>query len=120
VQPSAFKGGDPVYTGADLDMLEVIDETRRKGLGELFPLAILEPYAAAIRTLIRVELELFRRQVLAGAALPPQPLDEIAREATALGERLIVAMRSKLLIPELQAVANPGSPVETAPDGADS
>jgi DNA-binding transcriptional MerR regulator len=106
IEASAFKGGDPVYTGADLDLLEVIDETRRKGLGDVFPLAILEPYAAAVRTLIRVELELFRRQVLSGTPLPPHPLDEVAREATALGERLIVAMRSKLLIPELQAVAN--------------
>jgi DNA-binding transcriptional MerR regulator len=122
VQASAFKGGDPVYTGADLDLLEVIDETRRKGLGDVFPLAILEPYAAAIRTLIRVELELFRRQVLSGSALPPRPLDEVAREATALGERLIVAMRSKLLIPELQAVASTAprpDPSAAADDEAD-
>jgi DNA-binding transcriptional MerR regulator len=105
VQASAFTGGDPVFSGADLDLLEVIDETRRKGLGDVFPLAILEPYTAAIQTLIRVELELFRRRVLAGAALPALPVDEIAREATALGERLIVAMRAKLLVPELQAAA---------------
>jgi DNA-binding transcriptional MerR regulator len=117
VGASAFKGGDPVYTGPDLDLLEIIDETRRKGLGELFPMAILEPYAAAIRTLVRVELELFRRRVLAGARLPAQPLDEIAREATALGERLIVAMRAKLVIPELQALARPltADEIEPAP-----
>jgi DNA-binding transcriptional MerR regulator len=119
VHASAFKAGDPVYTGADLDILEVVDETRRKGLGDVFPLAILEPYAAAIRTLIRVELELFRRQVLAGATLPPQPVEEVAREATALGERLIIAMRSKLLIPELQAVANPSAGTSAAPPPSD-
>jgi DNA-binding transcriptional MerR regulator len=104
-EPTALKGGDPVFSGADLDLLEVIDETRRKGLGDVFPLAILEPYTAAIQTLIRVELELFKRRVLAGAALPALPVDEIAREATALGERLIVAMRAKLLVPELRAAS---------------
>jgi len=108
VAPAAYRGSEPIYEGADLDLLEIIDETRRKGLGDLFPMAILEPYAAAIRTLVRVELELFRRQVLAGAALPPMPLDEIAREATALGERLVVAMRAKLVIPELQGMTGPG------------
>lgn len=115
VAATAFRGGDPVYTGADLDLLEIIDETRRKGLGELFPMAILEPYAAAIRTLVRVEIELFRRQVLSGAKLPPLGLDDVAREATALGERLVVAMRAKLMIPELQAVARPPAPPEPEP-----
>ena len=115
VAPSGYRGSEPIYEGADLDLLEIIDETRQKGLGDLFPMAILEPYAAAIRTLVRVELELFRRQVLAGAALPPMPLDEIAREATALGERLVVAMRAKLVLPELQVVSRPAAP---APDGA--
>ena len=110
VSATAFRGGDAVYTGADLDLLEIIDETRRKGLGDLFPMSILEPYAAAIRTLVRVEIELFRRQVLSGAKLPALGLDEIAREATALGERLVVAMRAKLMIPELQAVAKPPEP----------
>jgi len=109
VQPSSSTAAS-TYEGADLDLLEIIDETRRKGLGDLFPLAILEPYAAAIRTLIRVELELFRRQVLAGGMPVSRPVDAIARDATALGERLIVAMRSKLLIPELHDVvaAEPG------------
>lgn len=98
------------YGGADLELLEVIHETRAKGLGELFPMEILEPYAAAIRTLVRVEIELFRRRVIAGAALPRLPLDEVAREATALGERLVVAMRAKLVIPELQAATAPPAP----------
>jgi DNA-binding transcriptional MerR regulator len=109
IAPPGPRGGEPVYEGADLDLLEVIDETRRKGLGGLFPMPILEPYAAAIRTLVRVELELFRRQVLSGAPLPPMPLDEIAREATALGERLVVAMRAKLVIPELHGMAGPAA-----------
>jgi DNA-binding transcriptional MerR regulator len=104
VTASGRVDGDPVFGGVDLDLLELLDEVRRKGLGELFPMSILEPYAAAIRTLVRVEIELFRRQVLSGARLPSSNLDEVAREATALGERMIVALRAKLVVPELQMI----------------
>ncbi len=106
-QAIASKGGDPVYAGSDLDLLEVIDETRRKGLGDLFPMAIIEPYAAALRELVRFELAMFRQRVLEGARLPAMPLDEVAREATALGERLVTALRAKLVMHELTAVAVP-------------
>lgn len=123
VTPSGKVDGDPVYGGVDLDLLELLDEVRQKGLGELFPLSILEPYAAAIRTLVRVEIELFRRQVLSGAKLPSTDLDEVAREATALGERLIVALRAKLVVPEIQSItrseparaAAPGKPPSAKP-----
>jgi DNA-binding transcriptional MerR regulator len=94
-------GKDAVYAGNDLELLEVIDETRRKGLGDLFPMEILEPYANAIRELVKFELDLFRRRVLAGARLPALPLDQITREATALGERLVVALRQRLVLDEL-------------------
>lgn len=112
-QPMAFKGGEPVYTGSDLDLIEVIDETRRKGLGDLFPMAIIEPYASALRDLVRFEIEMFRRRVLEGARLPPMSLDEVAREATSLGERLVTAMRSKLMLHELTA---PMAPKRSDPD----
>jgi DNA-binding transcriptional MerR regulator len=95
------RGPDAVYGGVDLDLLEVIDETRRKGLADLFPMEILEPYAEQIRALVRFELDLFRRRVLAGARLPAMPLDDIAREATALGERMVVALRQRLVMDEL-------------------
>ncbi len=89
------------YDGAALELLEVIDETRRAGLGDLFPMEILGPYAEALRTLVRFELDLFRRRVLAGAKLPAMPLDQLTREATALGERLVTAMRARLVMQEL-------------------
>ena len=95
------RGGDAVYIDGDLELLEVIDETRTKGLGDLFPMEILEPYVAQLRELVRFELDLFRRRVLAGAKLPALPLDQIAREATALGERLVVTMRQRLVLDEL-------------------
>lgn len=116
VEPTAGAAGEPSYGGADLEILEVIDEVRRTGMGDLFPMPILAPYAAAVRTLVRVEIELFRRRVLAGSQLPPRPLDEVARDATRLGERLVVAMRSKLVIPELHAAA--GSPAAAATPAA--
>jgi DNA-binding transcriptional MerR regulator len=90
------------FGGEELELLSVIDDTRRKGLGDLFPMEILEPYADAIRELVRFELDLFRRRVLAGARLPAaMTLDDVAREATALGERLVVAMRQRLVLEEL-------------------
>ena len=96
--------GAAAFAGSELDLLEVIDETRRKGLGDLFPMAIVGPYAERLRALVRFELELFRRRVLEGAKLPPgMPLDEVAREATALGERLVVAMRARLVLTELSS-----------------
>lgn len=100
------RGDDAIYSGSDLELLDVIDETRRKGLADLFPMEILEPYADALRVLVKFELDLFRRRVLGGARLPALPLDEIAREATALGERLVVAMRQRLVLEEL-AMLNP-------------
>jgi DNA-binding transcriptional MerR regulator len=106
VQAAATRGGEPIFAGIDLDLLEVIDETRQKGLGDLFPMEILEPYVEALRTLVRFELDLFRSRVLAGARLPAgMALDEVAREATALGERLVVALRSQLVLAELTTVA---------------
>lgn len=112
--------GPARYEGADLEILAIIDEVRRTGLGPLFPMPILGPYAEAVRALVRVELELFRRSVLSGAGLPPRPLEEVAREATRLGERLVVALRQKLVISELRAAAaprapSPGSPAASAP-----
>ncbi len=109
----ATAGPDGRYVDADLELLQVIDETRRQGMGDLFPMPILEPYAAAVRALIRTELELFRARVLAGGKLPARPLDAVARDATRLGERLIVAMRAKLVIAELHAMAQPPAPRPT-------
>ncbi len=118
-EPVVGADGTQTYSGADLEILTVIDETRRVGMGDLFPMSILEPYAAAVRTLVRVEIELFRRRVLAGSVLPTRPLDEIARDATQLGERLVIAMRAKLVIPELRAAAGSPPPAPLAPAAPD-
>ena len=105
-EPSA----DGLYKGADLELLEVISETRGLGMGDLFPMPILVPYAEAIRSLVRMEIDMFRHRVLAGAKLPSLPVDQVARNATKLGERLVVAMRAKLVIPELRALSEGARP----------
>ena len=104
IAPAGKVDGEPIYTGADLELLDLLEEIRRRGLGDVFPLSSLEPYTAATRALVRVELELLRRRILAGAKLPSPDLDQVARDATALGERLIVALRARLIGPELDAV----------------
>jgi len=104
-EPTRPARGEPYYSDADLALLEVIHETRVRKLGDLFPMSILEPYVACIRTLVRVELELFRERVLEGNVPTDKPLPEVAREATQLAERMIIAMRSKLVFPELEALA---------------
>lgn len=100
------ENGHPSYFDADLEMIEVIHHTREQGLGDLFPMEILEPYVAAVRGLVRMEIELFRRRVIDGAKLPDAPMQEVARQATHLAERMLVAMRSKLILAELKKLTS--------------
>jgi hypothetical protein len=65
---------------------------------------ILAPYARELRRLVTFELELFRQRVLEGG-LPTGPLDEIAREVAILGERMVVAIRARLITAEMRAQA---------------
>ena len=109
-------GTDAVYRGSDLEFLTVIHETRAQGLGELFPLEILPVYISAIRALVRVELDLFRRRVLGGARLPDMSLEQITRQSIALSERLVVTMRDKQVSRELGALAD----TRSSPDGGDN
>lgn len=87
------------YSGVDLHLLDVLAGVRQHGLGEVFPTSLAEPYLVAVRTLVEFEIDLFRHRVLSGGALPA-PLPEIVRRAVELGERLIVALRAKL-VPQL-------------------
>jgi DNA-binding transcriptional MerR regulator len=105
VEPTANDEGEPVYAGNDLRLMSIIDETRRAGLGPLFPMSILTPYRAALRTLARVELELFRSGVLDGPLPRDVPVSEVADQAARLGEQLVVTMRQRLLITELRNLA---------------
>jgi hypothetical protein len=82
-------------------LIRVIHETREQGLGDLFPMDILETYVEAVGQLVRSELGLFRQRVLEGAEMPAKPFDEVTRDATLLSERLVMALRSQLLLQEV-------------------
>jgi len=83
------------YGGIDLKLLDILADVRRQGLAELFPISIAEPYMSAVRELVKLEIDVFRHRALAGGT--PSNVVEIARQAVALGERLIVGLRAKLL-----------------------
>jgi DNA-binding transcriptional MerR regulator len=92
-----------VYVGDDLKLLRILGEARKAGITpSMLPPAILEPYARAIRNLVRVELELFREGVFPQAG---GDLKKIAAVATKLSEELVVLLRRKLLVPTLQQLA---------------
>jgi DNA-binding transcriptional MerR regulator len=88
------------YEGVDLELLDLLGELRRLGYGEVFPIDIAEAYQREVRRLIAFEVEIFRRHAL-GADLPA-PLPEVARQALAFGQKLILGLRAKLL-PKLLA-----------------
>jgi DNA-binding transcriptional MerR regulator len=100
-------GSETLIGGAQLDLLRVISETRSEGLGDLFPLEILPEYAEALRTLVRMELNLFRKRVLEGAEVPSDSLMNVAKDATRLSERLVVALRAKIIFSELETLMQP-------------
>jgi DNA-binding transcriptional MerR regulator len=83
------------YSGIDLQLLDLLADLRRAGLGELFPASVAEPYMAAVRKLVEFEIDLFRHRVLAGNV--PANLDGIAQQAVDLGGRLITGLRAKIL-----------------------
>jgi DNA-binding transcriptional MerR regulator len=97
------EGDTAGYSGIDLQLLDILADVRRLGLGDVFPASIAEPYITAVRQLIAMEIDIFRHRVLSAGALP-MPLPELARHAVTLGERLIVNLRAKILPGMLEAL----------------
>lgn len=83
------------YSGIDLQLLEILSDVRRAGLGDLFPASVAEPYMAAVKKLVELEVDIFRHRVLANG-VPPN-LATIAQTAVDLGGRLITGLRAKIL-----------------------
>jgi DNA-binding transcriptional MerR regulator len=111
--------GKPSYADADLELIEVIHETRAKQLEDLFPMEILEAYVEKVRSLVLMELELFRQRVLDGeTTLPEIPMADIVRDATHLSERMIVAMRTKIVFAEIRKLTESGAAAEIASQSA--
>lgn len=95
------------YGGIDLKLLDILADVRRLGLGDVFPMSIAEPYMAAVKSLVELEIDVFRHRVLAHGT--PANVVEIARQAVELGERLIVGLRAKLLPGLLEELSRPPS-----------
>lgn len=95
------EGQEPAYAGTSLDLLYIIDETRRLGLGPAFPLRILETYAAGLRTFVRLELELFRQRILDHPPAGAGQLSEISDHVLRISSRLVNTLRSHLILSEV-------------------
>jgi DNA-binding transcriptional MerR regulator len=103
VSPTSGERGEPGYADTDLEILRVVHDARAAGLEQLFPMEILEPYVAAVRHLVQLEIELFRTRVQSGVELPAGlALDEVATLSARLGERLVVALRRQLVLAEVR------------------
>ncbi|MBA2541160.1 MAG: MerR family transcriptional regulator [Deltaproteobacteria bacterium] len=112
----AVVDADERYRNDDLALLSTLGAARRAGLvAEMLPFAILGDYLAALRTLVAVELRLFRAGVVGRAK--HDDIERLTTAATTLSERLVVLLRRKLLLPTLRRMieeetreANPSTP----------
>jgi DNA-binding transcriptional MerR regulator len=87
------------YGGVDLQLLDIYADVQRQGLSDVFPITIAEPYFAAVRKLVDFEIDMFRHRALSRPL--PGSLPDVAWYSVQLGERLVVALRTKLLPPML-------------------
>lgn len=109
-----------VYVGDDLQLLRILGEARKAGITpSMLPASILEPYARAIRELVRTELRLYREGVIPLAGGDLQALTTVA---TRLSEQLVVVLRRKLIVPTLRqlAAAAKAEAKADAPETADA
>lgn len=99
------EAGEEVYVGDDLQLLRILGESRKLGItAEMLPPSILEPYACAIRELVKTELRMFRDGVIPRAG---GNLRELTEAATKLSEQLVIVLRRKLILPTLRQLATP-------------
>lgn len=92
-------GETEIYEGDDVELLRTLGAARRAGLtSAMLPLEIVAQYVEAVRSLVRVELTLFREGVFPRA---PEQVAELADAGSLLSEKLILLLRRKLLLPTL-------------------
>lgn len=92
-------GGVDTFSGDDLSLLRLLGTSRRSGITkQMLPPEIVGAYVNAIRELVRIELDMFRRGVIPRAG---KDLAAITDAATRLSERLVVLIRRKMLVPTL-------------------
>lgn len=101
VKPVTTSDGEETYEGDDLELLRTLGRARRAGItSEMLPFTALEPYAAAIRALVAVEIDLLRKGILPRAK--DKELDGLLDAATVLSERLVTLLRRKMILPTLR------------------
>jgi DNA-binding transcriptional MerR regulator len=106
-----IEAGQEVYVGDDLQLLRILGESRKAGITpEMLPPQILEPYARAIRELVKTELRMFREGVIPRAG---GNLKELAGVATRLSEQLVIVLRRKMILPTLRQMSEQPPPAET-------
>lgn len=93
------------YSGPDRDIVELIGELRRHGYGDVFPIEIGAVYLDVVKRLVEVEIKQFRKYAFRSSL--PAPLPEVARQAVRFGERLVVALRTRLLPVMLADLTDP-------------
>jgi DNA-binding transcriptional MerR regulator len=97
-------GPEKRYKGDDLALLQTLASARKAGIdAQMLPFSVLERYLSALRTLVAVELEMFRAGVFPRAGR--EHLEGLTIAATQLSERLVVLLRRKLLLPTLSQIA---------------
>lgn len=94
---------EETYDGDDLELLRTLGHARRAGItADMLPFTALEPYAAAIRALVAVEIDLLRKGILPRAK--GRELDALLEAATVLSERLVVLLRRRMILPTLRTL----------------
>jgi len=100
LSPSGKRNAE-TFTGDDLELLRILGASRRAGISpEMLPVTILRDYVRAIRSLVRVEMDLFRRGVMPQAK--DADLAMLTQSAATLSERLVIVLRRKFLLPTLR------------------
>jgi DNA-binding transcriptional MerR regulator len=107
-----YTGSGEVFRGEDVTLMQLLAQARRAGLSPtMLPPEVLHDYVSAVASLVRVELQMFRGGVIPEAGDDIGKLTEIA---TTLSERLVVALRRKLLLPILRELSSDlGDPAAT-------
>ncbi|WP_053232664.1 MerR family transcriptional regulator [Sandaracinus amylolyticus] len=105
-----------VYAGDDLELLRVLGASRKAGItAEMLPVTILGEYAQALRTLVEIEVRMFREGVMPRAG---DDLPALTEAATTLSERLVIVLRRRMLVPTMRALAEQAKRSRSAPPPA--
>ena len=92
--------GVQYFNDYDVDLIYLLDKARKSGIdASMLPTSILLAYVNALREMMRLELQMFRKSVVPRAT---NNLQEITENAVDLSEELIITLRRKLLVPMLE------------------